>query len=229
MMAGEASMPTVLLTGFERYGHTPVNPAEAVARALDAAAIGPAKVVSRIVPNSFFECINFVREAINDTQPELVVMLGEYGGRAMITVERIAQNLNDSARYQLADNRGCVLTGAPTVEDGPAAYYSTLPIRAMVKAMREAGVPADISDAAGTFCCNHLMYGVLHHLAVSDSPVRAGWIHLPHLPAVAALPENLGAPSMSLETSAEGVRVGIQAALAHPVDIDEPILSRLQI
>jgi pyroglutamyl-peptidase len=222
-------MSKVLLTGFEAFGTTPINPAEMVARTLDGAQIEGRTIVARVVPNNFFECIDVVREAIVTEEPETVVMMGEYGGRAMITVERLAQNLNDGARYGLRDNDGKLLQDVLTAPDGPAAYRSTLPIRAMVRAMRDAGIPADISDAAGTFCCNHLMYGVLHHLAVSDSPVRAGWIHLPHLPAVAALPENLGAPSMSLETSAEGVRVGIQAALAHPVDIDEPILSRLQI
>jgi pyroglutamyl-peptidase len=116
-----------------------------------------------------------------------------------------------------------------TVPDGPAAYYSTLPIRAMVKAMRESGIPSDISDAPGTFCCNHLMCGILHRIDSNSLPIRAGWIHLPHLPSVAALPENLGAPSMSVETSATGVEVGLRAVLENSSDIDEPILSRLQI
>lgn len=222
-------MATVLLTGFEAFGNTPVNPAEAVARALDGHAIGHAKVVGRVVPNVFFECIDFVSAAIEETRPGLVVMMGEYGGRATITVERIAQNLNDSTRYRLADNRGRSLQGQPTAPDGPVAYYATLPIRAMVKAMRAAGIPSDISDAPGTFCCNHLMYGTLHFIATRGLAVRAGWVHLPHLPSVAALPENLGAPSMSAETAAAGVEAGIRAALENAEDIDEPILSRLQI
>jgi pyroglutamyl-peptidase len=99
----------------------------------------------------------------------------------------------------------------------------------MVKAMREAGIPSDISDTPGTFCCNHLMYGILHHISSNGLPIRAGWIHLPHLPVVAALPENLGAPSMSAETSATGVEVALRAVLENTQDIDEPILSRLQI
>jgi pyroglutamyl-peptidase len=99
----------------------------------------------------------------------------------------------------------------------------------MVKAMRESGIPSDISDAPGTFCCNHLMYGVLHHICSNNLPIRAGWIHLPHLPRVAALSENLGAPSMSVETSAEGVEISIRTILENHKDIDEPILSRLQI
>ena len=99
----------------------------------------------------------------------------------------------------------------------------------MVQALREGGIPSDISDTPGTFICNHLLYGILHHIATSGLPIRAGWIHLPHLPSTAALDENIGAPSMSVETAAAGVRIGIRAALEHTEDIQAPILSRLQI
>lgn len=222
-------MKKVLVTGFEAYGNTPINPADLVARELDGKVVADALLVSKIVPNNFFECIEVVTAEINTHLPEAVVMLGEFGGRSMITVERLAQNLNDSTRYGLADNNGCSMQDQLTAVDGPAAYYSSLPVRAMVKAMREAGIPADISDAAGTFCCNHLMYGVLHHINTQSLGIRAGWIHLPHLPEVAALSENLGAPSMSAETSAKGVEAAIVALLTHEKDIEEPLVSRLQI
>jgi len=220
---------TVLLTGYEAFGNTPINPAEQVVKALDGAEVNGSKIVGRVVPNVFFKAIDFVRAAMDEVRPGVVVMLGEFGGRATITVERIAQNLNDSTRYRLVDNDGVGLQDQPTVPDGPAAYYATLPIRAMVKAMREAGIPSDISDAPGTFCCNHLMYGILHHIATTGLQVRAGWIHLPHLPSTAALEENLGAPSMSVETSAAGVRLAIRAILENPEDIKDPIFSHLQI
>lgn len=219
----------ILLTGFEAYGNTPHNPAEAVARALDGKFVNDSIVISRVVPNVFFECIDYVIESISEIQPNVVVMLGEFGGRPNITVERIAQNLNDSARYELTDNQGVSLQDKPTVVGGPAAYYASLPIRAMVKTMRESGIPADISDAPGTFCCNHLMYGILHHLSSNNLPIRAGWIHLPHLPSVAAAQENIGAPSMSAETSAEGVEICIRAILENSDDIEEPLFSRLQV
>ena len=222
-------MKTILVTGFEPFGHTPVNPAEHVARALDGVEIEGARIVARVVPSSFFTCIDVVRAAITEVRPEAVVMMGEYGGRAMVTVERIAQNFNDGTRYGLLDNAGRRMQGELTVPDGPAAYYTTLPIRAMVRAMRDAGIPADISDAAGTFCCNHLMYGILHHIAMEGLAVRAGWIHLPHLPEVAALEANLGAPSMSAATAEAGVRAAAAAIVAHPADIDQPSVSRLQI
>ncbi|MCG8545187.1 MAG: pyroglutamyl-peptidase I [Alphaproteobacteria bacterium] len=222
-------MKPILLTGFEPYGDTPINPAEQVATKLDGAEIDGAVVVSRIVPNTFFKCIDFMKSTIEAVQPEIIVMLGEYPGRAVITVERIAQNLNDDVRYQLKDNDGNSVQDELTAPDGPVAYYATLPIRAMVRAMRDAGIPADISDVTATFCCNHLMYGTLHHIAVNRLDIRAGWIHLPYLPEVAACVENLGAPSMSVETAAAGVRAAIAAILAHPVDTDDPIVSRLQI
>lgn len=222
-------MSTTLVTGFEAFGNTPVNPAEQVARRLDGAEIDGATVVARVVPNTFFACIDLVRAAIDEVRPDTVVMLGEYGGRAMLTVERIAQNLNDCARYRLRDNDGRSMQGELTVPGGPTAHHTTLPIRAMVRAMRDAGVPADISDVAGTFCCNHLMYGILHHIAVNGLAIRAGWIHLPHLPEVAALEDNLGAPSMSAETAAAGVSAAIAAIQANPVDSTDTIVSRLQI
>ncbi len=222
-------MSTVLVTGFEAFGHTPINPAERVARALDGRVLADTKIISKVIPNVFFKCIDVVIDAIVEVRPEVVVMLGEYGGRAVITVERLAQNMNDSTRYQLADNDGVALQGQLTVPGGPTAYYSTLPVRAMVKAMRKAGIPADISDAPGTFCCNHLMYGILHHIAIDELPIRAGWIHLPYLPSTAALIENLGAPSMSVETSVQGIKASIQAIIENTEDLQEVIVSRLQI
>lgn len=222
-------MRKVLLTGFEAFGSTPVNPAEQVARRLDGECAGGARIVARIVPNTFFICIEVVKAAIVELRPDVVLMMGEYGGRAMITVERLAQNLNDNARYGLRDNDGRLLQDDLTVPDGPVAYRTTLPIRAMVRAMRDAGVPADISDAAGTFCCNHLLYGILHYLTVSRLGIGAGWLHLPYLPQVAALERNLGAPSMSVETAAAGVRAAITAVAGHPQDTADVIASRPQI
>ena len=135
-----------------------------MARALDGHVVEGAEVVGRIVPNNSVESIDVVAAAIAEVRPAVVVMLGEYGGRAMLTVERLAQNLNDSTRYDLADNRGVRLQGEPTVPDGPAAYYATVPCGRWSSQCSAAGIPADISDTAATFGCNHLMYGVLHQL-----------------------------------------------------------------
>lgn len=222
-------MSKVLVTGFGPYAMTPTNPAQLAAEAVDGKVIAGASVVSRIVPGAYFESIAAAVQAVEEEQPEVLIMLGEFGGRAMITVERLAQNVNDCARYGVADTAGKILNGEPTAPDGPVAYWATTPNRAMVLAMRRAGIPADLSDAAGTFVCNHLMYGMLHHIATHNLPIRAGWLHLPYLPEVAALDRNLGAPSMSVQTLAAGVAAGIEAAVTHPADTAEPFLSRLQI
>ena len=219
----------VLVTGFEPFGHTPINPAQLVAERLDGTSIDGVRIVGMTVPNSFGVSVDAVWDAIERERPEIVVMLGEYGGRAMITAERLALNLEDSARYGLADNAGVVRNGTAIDATAPPAYFTTLPLRAMVMAMRAAGVPADISDAPGTFVCNHLLFGVLHHLAGSDHSCRAGWLHLPHLPEVAALEDHIGAPSMSLDVSTVGVTAAIQATLAHQVDIDDRVSSQWQI
>lgn len=222
-------MKTILLTGFEAFGTTPVNPAEKVARHLDGETVEGARIVSSVIPNTFFVCIDAVKAAMAQSGADAVVMMGEFGGRATITVERFALNFNDATRYGLKDNAGVSLQDKPTALEGPLAYQSTLPLRAMVKAMRDGGIPADISDAAGTFCCNHLFYGVLHHLAQTNRTTPAGWIHLPHLPEVAAMDANLGAPSMSVETAAAGLRFALSALVKHPQDIDDAISGRLQI
>lgn len=222
-------MKTILLTGFEAFGTTPVNPAEKVARHLDGETVEGVRIVSSVIPNTFFVCIDAVKAAMVQSGADAVVMMGEFGGRATITVERFALNFNDATRYGLKDNAGVSLQDKPTALEGPLAYQSTLPLRAMVKAMRDGGIPADISDAAGTFCCNHLFYGVLHHLAQTNKTTPAGWIHLPHLPEVAAMDANLGAPSMSVETAAAGLRLALSALVKHPQDIDDAISGRLQI
>eukprot|EP00457_Paulinella_chromatophora_P011566 gb/GEZN01011714.1/.p1 GENE.gb/GEZN01011714.1/~~gb/GEZN01011714.1/.p1 ORF type:complete len:263 (-),score=40.51 gb/GEZN01011714.1/:346-1113(-) len=228
---------TILLTGFGPWGSSPVNPAEKVAKALNGVLIGDFTIVSVITPSSFVESLEVVKAKLEQVHPAVVVMLGEYPGRAALTVERLAQNLNDSARYGLSDSNHFSTRDLLTAPDGPAAYYTTLPIRAMVKAMRAAGVPADISDTAGTFWGNHLMYGILHHLSAHKAPgtsqppsVRTGWIHLPALPEVVALKPDF-VPSMSAETSTKGVHAALEAIVKQQDkgDISDAIPSRLQI
>jgi pyroglutamyl-peptidase len=221
-------MKKILLSGFGDWAGSSANPAKAVADALSGEVIGGVRVVSVIAPTLFDEMIKTVTDAIDRDSPEIVVMMGEFNGRSMITVERLAQNFVDATRYDMGDLSEARPQGVPVVSGGPAAYYATLPLRAMVKAMRRAGIPADISDTAGTFGCNLLMYGVLHNIASRGLPIRAGWIHLPSLPETAALDANLGLPSMSVETQVVGVRAAIAAVVENESDIQEPIRSRFQ-
>ncbi len=222
-------MKKVLLTGFDDWAGSNANPAGGVARALDGETISGATVKAHIAPSVFAEMIPSVTPVIDEWQPDIVISMGEYNGRTMITLERIAQNIIDATRYGMGDPAGAQPQDQPVAADGPVAYRTTLPIRAMTLAMRKAGVPADISDTAATFGCNLLMYGVLHHIAKNKLPIRAGWAHLPSLPETAALDKNVGLPSMALETQVKGLRAAIAAAVEHEVDVSDPVAGRLQI
>ncbi|MEM8844299.1 MAG: pyroglutamyl-peptidase I [Pseudomonadota bacterium] len=221
-------MTNILISGFGDWAGSTANPSKELADALDGSSINGATICTVIAPVTFNKMVDVVTAKIDSTSPDVVIMLGEYCGRTMITVERLAQNFIDATRYDSGDDTGARPQGEPIANDGPVAYYSTLPLRAMVKAMRESGVPSDISDTAGTFGCNLLMYGVLHHIAKNQLPIRAGWVHLPSLPATAALDVNLGMASMSVETQLKGLKAAINAIDEHPTDIDEPIRSNWQ-
>jgi len=229
MQAYKQKEKNLLLTGFEPYASTPVNPAELVAKALDGSVIGPIKVLSTIVPNTFFKSIQHVKQMMLDTKADYVLMMGEFTGRSMVTLERYAHRIIDSYRYQLQDNEGSNYSQKDTAENGPIAYQSHFPIKRMVNAIREQGIPADVSDTAGTFVCNHLFYGILHEIESNQLNVKAGWIHLPMLPSTAALCEHLGQPSMNFQDSKKAVKIAIDVLSRHEDDVDECISSGLQI
>jgi pyroglutamyl-peptidase len=144
----------------------------------------------------------------------MVLCLGQAGGRSHVSVERVAINVDDA---RIADNSGASPVDEAIAANGPAAYFSTLPIKAMAVAMRGAGVPALVSNSAGTYVCNHLMYGVLHFLAASNTPARAGFIHLPY--AEEQVMDKPGIAAMSIATMVKGVEAAIAAASRHAPDI----------
>ena len=206
-------MKTVLITGFEPFGGESVNPSWEVVSSLDNAIIGGCRVIARQLPCVFGESLAVLNAAIDALSPSLVLAVGQAGGRTDITVERVAINVDDA---RIADNQGQQPVDVPVVADGPAAWFSTLPIKAMVVAMRNAGIPASVSQTAGTFVCNHVMYGLLHKLR--DAPaVKGGFIHIPYLPQQAA--QHPGAPSMAAETVRRALEVAIATALQVESDI----------
>ena len=206
-------MKTVLITGFEPFGGESVNPSWEVVSGLDNVIIGGCRVVARQLPCVFGESLAVLNGAIDALSPSLVLAVGQAGGRPDITVERVAINVDDA---RIADNQGQQPVDVPVVADGPAAWFSTLPIKAMVMAMRNAGIPASVSQTAGTFVCNHVMYGLLHKLR--DAPaVKGGFIHIPYLPQQAA--QHPGAPSMAAETVRRALEVAIATALQVESDI----------
>jgi pyroglutamyl-peptidase len=196
---------TILLTGFEPFGGSDCNPSEQVARALDGQGFGALRVQSAILPVERTSGPAALLAAIEHTRPSAVVCLGEASQRALVSLERVAVNLLD---YRIADNAGNLVADQPVIPGGPAAYFATLPLRAMQAAIQAAGVPVELSLSAGTFLCNQVMYTLLHHLAQTAPHIPAGFIHLPGLPEQAARSAR-PVPSMSVETSLRA----IQAAL----------------
>ena len=213
-MPGVAGAPGgVLVTGFEPFGGEDVNPSWEVCERLPAA-IGPSRIHVLRVPTEFGRAVEVAAAAIERLEPALVILLGQAGGRACLSVERVAINVDDA---RIADNAGRQPVDEPVAPAGPAAYFATVPVKAMVAAMREAEVPAEVSNSAGTFVCNHLLYGVLHFLAASGRPARAGFIHVPWLESQAVT--RPGEPAMALATMTRGVEAAIAAALDTAIDV----------
>jgi len=199
---------TVLLTGFEPFEDDPLNPSWEVARALDGWSHGSATVRAVQLPCVFDRAISALHEAVTAVQPELVICMGLASGREQITPERVAINVNDA---RIADNAGAQPIDTQVVAGGPAAYFSRLPIKAMVRAMRDEGVPAAVSNTAGTFVCNHVFYGLMHHLATLHSDLRGGFIHVPADPVLQAL--HPGMPGLTLAQMVTGLRACVRTAL----------------
>ena len=195
----------ILLTAFEPFGGETVNPAQEAA-ALVKNEIAGAEIVKISVPVVFWKSIETVLRAMEKERPDAVLCLGQAGGRAGLTPERVAINLDDAS---IPDNAGNRPVDQPIFPDGPAAYFSTLPVKAMVSAIRQAGVPASVSNSAGAYVCNHLMYGVLYHIARSFPAMRGGFMHVPYLhEQVLTRP---GTPSLSREDMVKGIEAALKA------------------
>ena len=206
-------MRTVLMTGFDPFGGESINPSWEVVKQLEGMHIDGCRVVTRQLPCVFGEALSVLNAAIDELDPTLVIAVGQAGGRVDVTVERVGINVDDA---RIADNIGQQPVDVAIVADGPAAWFSTLPIKAMGAALREAGVPASVSQTAGTFVCNHVMYGLLHKLA--DKPgAKGGFIHIPYLPEQAAA--HPGAPSMAAQTVKQALEIAIAVGLRQTMDI----------
>jgi len=217
-------MKTVLLTGFEPFDRDHINPSWEAVRALDGWRCelpdgDVALVHARQIPCVFGVALRSLDEAIDALQPQLVLAIGQAGGRSEITPERVAINVDDG---RICDNAGCQPIDLPVIEGAAAAYFSTLPIKALVHELRAAGIPASVSNSAGTFVCNHLFFGLMHRIATRPAAggTRGGFIHIPLLPEQAArLPGAL--PSLALETVVAALRIAVRTALTAREDIRE--------
>lgn len=196
----------LLLTAFDPFGGDAINPAlEAVKLVADK--IGRFDIVKLEVPTVFRKSIDTVAKAIEEEKPDVVLCIGQAGGRFEITPERVAINVDDA---RIKDNEGNQPIDIKIFEDGENAYFTTLPIKAMVEAIREANLPAAVSNTAGTFVCNHLMYGVLYTLAKKYPHIKGGFTHVPFISAQVARRTPV-APYMALEDIKRGLEAAIDA------------------
>lgn len=196
---------TILLTGFEPFGGSQTNPSQLVALALDGKGVGRCQIKSDVLPVDRIDGPQALLEKMAFYHPAAVVCLGEASRRAVVSVEKIAVNWMD---FRIPDNQGEQLSDQMIDPEGPAAYFSTLPVREICMEILSGGIPAEISMSAGTFLCNQVFYTGLHSLATQSLVVPMGFIHLPSLPEQAS---RVSSPiaSMSLETSLHAVEIAL--------------------
>jgi pyroglutamyl-peptidase len=202
----------VLVTGFEPFGGDTVNPSWLAAERLAAAPPAGIEVRAEQLSCVFGTAVEELRRAVARHEPGLVLCTGLAGGRSELSVERIAVNVDDA---RIPDNAGRQPVDEPVVPGGPAAYFSSLPVKACVAAIREAGLPASVSQTAGTFVCNHVFYGLAHLIATELPDLRGGFVHVPYTPqqvADQANPATSSMPSLSVRDTADGLRAVLTAA-----------------
>jgi pyroglutamyl-peptidase len=200
----------ILVTGFEPFGGQSLNPSWEVARALNGFALEGAQVVSVQLPCVFAQALPALQQALAQNRPDIVLALGQAEGRCDFSVERVAINVMDA---RIADNAGAQPIDVPVVAGAPAAYFSTLPIKALVAGLRAGGFPASVSQTAGTFVCNQVFYALQHTLA--GRGVHSGFMHLPLLPEQAAQWPGPTLPSWPVSVQVAGVQQALALLVAH--------------
>ncbi len=188
-----------LVTGFEPFNGDVINPSEMLLGRLNRQ-LGSLSVETCVLPTEFGRSLAVLDGAIDRVRPDIVLAVGLAGGRTALSIERVAINIDDA---RIPDNAGAQPIDMPVVPDGPPAYFSNLPVKAILQALRQAGLPADLSNSAGTFVCNHLFYGLMHRSEATG--MRAGFLHVPYLPQQAA--RHGGAASMALEHMVQAVEI----------------------
>ena len=190
----------IIVTGFDPFGGETINPSIECVKALPE--IEGVELIRLELPTVFKESAKRLNEVINDVKPDAVLSVGQAGGRPGITMERIAINVDDA---RIPDNISQQPIDETIQTEGEAAYFTTLPIKRIVKAIREAGISAEVSNSAGTFVCNHIMYQSLFAATKADKPFKAGFMHMPFIPE-----QTTDKPSLPLEESTRALQIAIE-------------------
>ena len=203
----------VLITGFDPFGGESINPAwEAVKVIKDE--IAGAEIVKMQIPTVVGKSIAKIHDKMVEINPDIVIAVGQAGGRFGVTPERVAINVTDA---RIPDNEGNQPIDEPIFADGDAAYFSNLPVKAMVQEIKNAGYPTSLSNTAGTYICNHVMYGILYYIQKEFPNVRGGFIHVPF--AASQVVNKPNTPSMAIADITAAIEAAIKAAVEHHADI----------
>lgn len=203
----------ILVTGFDPFGGESINPAiEAVKNLPDR--IKDADIIKLEIPTVRYKSLDKIKEKIEEVNPDVVLSIGQAGGRSAISIERVGINIDD---FRIGDNEGNSPVDEKVYEDGNDAYLLSLPIKAMVENVRKHNIPAEISNTAGTFVCNHVAYGVAYFKDKYFPNLRTGFIHIPFLPEQVTNKANM--PSMDLEVITKGLVYAIEAIVDNDEDI----------
>ncbi len=205
-------MKKVLITGFDPFDKEPINPAYEAVKGL-ADEINGAQIIKAEIPTVSYKAINKTIELIESEKPDIVINVGQAGGRFGITPEKVAINLND---FRIKDNEGNQPLDCPIVEGAAPAYFTTLPVKAMVESIKAAGIPSTLSYTAGTFVCNQVMYGVAEYIDRNNLDIKSGFVHIPFM--TEQVLEKKNQPSLSLAQLTLGLEALIKAALDYEVD-----------
>lgn len=203
----------VLVTGFDPFGGEPINPAWEAVKAMKDTIAG-AEIVKMQIPTVVGKSIEKIHQKMKELQPDLVISVGQAGGRFGVTPERVAINVTDA---RIPDNEGNQPIDEPIFPDGPAAYFSNLPVKAMVQAIKDAGYPSVLSNSAGTYICNHVMYGILYYIEKEFPNVRGGFIHVPYAPSQVV--NKPSTPSMALADITASLEAAVAAAISSKEDV----------
>ncbi|MEC1587225.1 pyroglutamyl-peptidase I [Bacillus spizizenii] len=206
----------VLITGFDPFDKETVNPSWEAAKQLNGLETDEAIITTEQIPTVFRTALDTLRKAIQKHQPDIVICVGQAGGRMQITPERVAINLADA---RIPDNEGHQPIDEEISPRGPAAYWTGLPVKRMTAKMKENGIPAAVSYTAGTFVCNYLFYGLMDHISRTSPHIRGGFIHIPFIPEQTI--DNT-APSLSLDTIVRALRIAAVTAAQYDEDLKSP-------
>lgn len=200
----------IIVTGFDPFGGEKINPSIECVKALPG--IKGVELIRLELPTVFKESAKRLNEVINEVKPDAVLSVGQAGGRPGITMERIAINVDDA---RIPDNISQQPIDEIIQTEGAAAYFSTLPIKRIVKAIREAGISTEVSNSAGTFVCNHIMYQALFAATKAEKTFKAGFMHIPFIPE-----QTTDKPSLPLEESTKALQIAIETILDYLNDED---------